>query len=594
MPLGEDDQGGVSRTAGSRASKFAPSRRAAEPSANGLPVFCRSRHYVRGANVYSVPLWDFTSRWLPEELKAYASTASSASSARPKAADPGQGPAVATIVYPSGAQETVYANRKAAASADNEDNKKKGNGNDADADEVARTLPGQNGDDEASDSEQSEIGWEGQLGDASRNWSRAAVETALVLLRRMQVPGPASAEGEGEEPAAPITYGLGVSSALFPPEIIAEGNDASLDRRLAQILRTREPKWAVCALRSGHFAGAVFQAQEPIVHKAIHRYTVRAKAGGAQSSCDGGKSVKSVGSSLRRYGETRLAEEIKELMTDKWADELASCELIFVSVSNRMKSTLLGTEKEPFLPEASHAKVRKLPFMVGKPTFEAVKEAYLKVASVTFAEEKRIDALCERFRPAAEKAKPSSETKATPAPKKEAAPKPKEEPVVRPKYSEEEDELFTKLHRAAFADDENLIMELLDDGADPRARDGKGRVPYYLCSTQKAREAFRKWRGANEEAWDWEAAQVPAGINDQTLQNKKDKEKEKKKRQKEKQKAAKAEQAAEEVSDSDIELPDRPFVKLDLMLIGWVVLLVKLAVLTFADLDELGSVFASR
>lgn len=66
-----------------------------------------------------------------------------------------------------------------------------------------------------------------------------------------------------------------------------------------------------------------------------------------------------------------MAEEIKELLTEKWAEQLARCELILVSapcrergmsgssprgevceieVSKRMKSTLLGTEKEPFLP----------------------------------------------------------------------------------------------------------------------------------------------------------------------------------------------------------------------------------------------------
>ena len=34
------------------------------------------------------------------------------------------------------------------------------------------------------------------------------------------------------------------------------------------------------------------QHQDAVVHKAIHRYTVRAKAGGAQSACDGGKKAR--------------------------------------------------------------------------------------------------------------------------------------------------------------------------------------------------------------------------------------------------------------------------------------------------------------
>jgi len=88
-------------------------------------------------------------------------------------------------------------------------------------------------------------------------------------------------------------------------------------------------------------------------------------------------------------------------------------------------------------------------------------------------------------------------------------------------------------------------MALLDEGADPTARDGKGRVPYFLAQTQKVRDAFRRWRGSNEEAWDWNEARVPEGITDDSEQRKKEKEKEKKKKQKDKQKASK-EKAREE------------------------------------------------
>eukprot|EP00913_Durusdinium_trenchii_P000358 g328.t1 len=200
------------------------------------------------------------------------------------------------------------------------------------------------------ESEQSEVAWEGPLGGSSRAWFRGVVDTALVLLRRLQ--GDAG------------TYAVGVSAALIPPETVGEGNDASMDRCLAQVCRLREPRWA--------------KTQPPPLQRS------------------------------------------KELLTVKWAEELSACELILVSVSKRMKSTLLGTEKEPFLPEPH--RIRKLPFMMGKPTFEA-------------------------------------------------------------------------------------IWEELEEGGDPTARDSKGRVAYYLCSSAGAREAFRRWRGQNEEAWEWEKAQ---------------------------------------------------------------------------------------
>ncbi|CAE8673082.1 unnamed protein product [Polarella glacialis] len=71
-------------SSGARTS-FRPSARkgrgADTTSVAGLPIFCRARHFARGANVYNVPLWDLTSRWLPEELKAFSSV-SSASSAK--------------------------------------------------------------------------------------------------------------------------------------------------------------------------------------------------------------------------------------------------------------------------------------------------------------------------------------------------------------------------------------------------------------------------------------------------------------------------------------------------------------------------------
>lgn len=46
-----------------------------------------------------------------------------------------------------------------------------------------------------------------------------------------------------------------------------------------------------------------------ILHKTIHKYTVRAKQGGSQSRCDnksGGSGPKSAGANLRRHNEQAL------------------------------------------------------------------------------------------------------------------------------------------------------------------------------------------------------------------------------------------------------------------------------------------------
>jgi len=514
---------------GSRGSRgnAAASRRQDASTAKGLPLFCRQRHFVKGANVYAVPLWDLTSRWLPEEIKQ-------------------SGIAVQTnTVASSSSVPARQMETKGSTESGNDPEDDNAKAFVSSPDIATCRDPEEEESDGASDSEHSEIGWDGPLGGEYRVWSRATVEGGLILMRRIQG-APSSTGDESENTASQEPgYGLGLSSALFAQESLSSAADAILDRRMVEVLRgAREPRFAVCALRSGHFAGAVFHGPEPVVHKAIHRYTVRAKAGGSQSSADsGGRKIKSAGSSLRRYGEQRLAEEIRDLMLDKWAPELASCELVFVSVSKRMRATLLGTEKEPFVPQN---KVRRLPFMVGKPTFEAVKEAHLKVASVIFADQKTTEKLTERFRPAPAKEASSPGLLVEPSKQKElpAVTQAKPEPVIT--YREEDDELFTPLHAAAAAGHEAKITELLDNGADPTARDGKGRVPYYLCSNQKAREAMRRWRGANEEAWDWHTSSVPEAITEESEQRKRDKEKEKKKKLKEKQKANKAKAREEE------------------------------------------------
>ena len=47
-----------------------------------------------------------------------------------------------------------------------------------------------------------------------------------------------------------------------------------------------ELRWGVLMLGGGHFAGAVFHGDKPVIHKTFHCYTVRAKQGGGQSSAD--------------------------------------------------------------------------------------------------------------------------------------------------------------------------------------------------------------------------------------------------------------------------------------------------------------------
>lgn len=98
----------------------------------------------------------------------------------------------------------------------------------------------------------------------------------------------------------------------------------------------------------------------------LRRYTVRAKAGGSQSSHDGqGKNAKSVGAMLRRYGEQALTEDVRAILKD-WNAHLQSCGLIFISCPKTMRSVLFeeGLKDKDTPLKRTDPRVRLVPFMV--------------------------------------------------------------------------------------------------------------------------------------------------------------------------------------------------------------------------------------
>ena len=99
----------------------------------------------------------------------------------------------------------------------------------------------------------------------------------------------------------------------------------------------------------------------------LRRYTVRAKAGGSQSSHDGqGKNAKSVGAMLRRYGEQALTEDVRALLKD-WSAHLQSCSAVFLSCPKTMRSVIFeeGLKEKETPLRRTDPRVRLVPFMVG-------------------------------------------------------------------------------------------------------------------------------------------------------------------------------------------------------------------------------------
>jgi hypothetical protein len=185
-------------------------------------------------------------------------------------------------------------------------------------------------------------------------------------------------------------FQFGVSAAIYGiGDQNEEDGDSSPWLVLARSLSfiQSNPYSCVICLQSGRFAAAVFCAMDVVVHKTFRRYTVRAKAGGAQSTHDkGGRKANSMGASLRRYGEQALREDVHSLLRE-WKRLLDACAIVLVAVPKAMRGRYIyNAEVRDFPLIKGDRRIRDVPFSIGKPTFEEVCLAHAKCMSVSFGE----------------------------------------------------------------------------------------------------------------------------------------------------------------------------------------------------------------
>ena len=140
-------------------------------------------------------------------------------------------------------------------------------------------------------------------------------------------------------------------------------------------------RWSIIMLGGGHFAAAVFNGKEVVVHKTFHSYTVRAKQGGSQGAADNKSSggIKSAGASLRRYNEQQLVEHIQDILQE-WKAELASCDLIFHRAASNNSRALFGGRR-PGLTRGD-PRLRNIPFPTKRATLKEVKRVQEVLARV--------------------------------------------------------------------------------------------------------------------------------------------------------------------------------------------------------------------
>ena len=160
-------------------------------------------------------------------------------------------------------------------------------------------------------------------------------------------------------------------------------------------------QWGIIMLSGGHFAAKIYDIRPPkrneryedagdksrtgmisledrkilheVVSKSFHRYVVRAKAGGKQSSKDAtGKYARSAGSRLRRYNESQLQKEVSELL-NSWSEELEKCSTIFVVAPGSNGQLLFGSKGDIGLLNKDDPRIRKVPFVTRRPTMSEIR-----------------------------------------------------------------------------------------------------------------------------------------------------------------------------------------------------------------------------
>ncbi|OAQ24774.1 hypothetical protein K457DRAFT_23807 [Linnemannia elongata AG-77] len=169
--------------------------------------------------------------------------------------------------------------------------------------------------------------------------------------------------------------------------------EATFTHQLAPATDAPPRYWTLILLGGGHFAGMVVdvrgQAKKAhsqgsharelkiVAHKTFHRYTVRRKNGGAQSSFG---AANSAGAMVRMYNERALKLEVRELL-DAWSDWILQSECVFMHAPGNNKRTVFY--EDSIMNRADReGHLRSFPFMTRRPTLTELKRAYQELTTV--------------------------------------------------------------------------------------------------------------------------------------------------------------------------------------------------------------------
>ena len=380
-------------------------------------------------------------------------------------------------------------------------------------------------------------------------------------------------------PMLPFNTSLGIYRVLFTnAELEASSLEDTLKNKqlrpiIAKTLTDRSngvplpstmtsPSIFMCMIGGGHFAGMVVslapkvskhhtgadQRQAVVIaHKTFHRYTTRRKQGGGQSANDAAKgAAHSAGSSLRRYNEVALEQEIRTLLSE-WRDLIGSCQLIFIRATGSSNRRILFGPYEGQVLRQNDSRNRTFPFSTRRATQSELMRSFVELTrvKVSHVDETALAAAAAAAQAERDKEKAAALPKVTSTSSK--PPKEDEAAILHTnqihalirrskvpallqylsKNSLSPDYPFhppnvqtnhhapTPLHLASSVSSAPAVLGLLTKaGANPSLSNPDGKVPFDLAGDRATRDAFRVARHElGESRWDWSAAKVPPALS---------------------------------------------------------------------------------
>ncbi|KAF3765128.1 hypothetical protein M406DRAFT_41759 [Cryphonectria parasitica EP155] len=384
-------------------------------------------------------------------------------------------------------------------------------------------------------------------------------------------------------PVLPANNYFGIYRVLFTNEELAKEDQILETLRKRQLPPLALPKVAkdgslppiaytgphifLCMIGGGHFAamvvslaprqtkngpGPMNREATVLAHKTFHRYTTRRKQGGSQSANDNAKgNAHSAGSSLRRYNEQALVDDVRQLLSD-WKGLLDTSDLLFIRATGMTNRRTLFGPYEGQVLRANDPRIRGYPFSTRRATQNELMRSFIELTRLKVKEIAPVD-------PNAAPEAATRQQATTSKPAKPAPPKLTEEEETALLHTQQLQALIrrsklpallsylktngltpafcfqpadanhhapTPLHLAAAQNSAPLVVGLLTrGGADPTLPNKDGKMAFELAGERGTRDAFRVARHElGEEAWDWDAARVPAAMKREDVEKREERE----------------------------------------------------------------------